>query len=211
MTQDASDPLVPGNYYHIFNRGNNGENIFYSAENYRYFLIKYDQYLSDYVDTYCFCLLPNHFHLLVQVKSDEQVLHQASQDFRSVGKYAKMSVNLWVNERFRLFFISYSKALNKQIGRKGSLFQKPFRRKVINQEAYFTRLVSYIHLNATHHGIHKDFRTYPWSSYQRILAEYPSKLRREKIIDWFGGKKEYINFHESSGDEDYELKPLLPG
>ncbi len=68
-------PLEPDCYYHIFNRGNNRENIFYNQENYRYFLQKYDQYLSRYLDTFCFCLLPNHFRFLARIILMDNVLN----------------------------------------------------------------------------------------------------------------------------------------
>ena len=61
-------PLEPGCFYHVYNRGNNGDNLFYNQENYKFFLRKYDEYLSPLVETYAFCLLPNHFHLLIRVK-----------------------------------------------------------------------------------------------------------------------------------------------
>ncbi len=59
-------PLVAHTFYHIYNRGNNGENLFYRPENYGYFLQKFDHYLSGYLELYAYCLLPNHFHLLVR-------------------------------------------------------------------------------------------------------------------------------------------------
>ena len=61
-------PLHEGKFYHIYNRGNNRETLFYTEANYKYFLKKYDKYLSEYIDTYAYCLLPNHFHLLISVK-----------------------------------------------------------------------------------------------------------------------------------------------
>lgn len=63
-------PLEKGCFYHIYNRGNNGDNIFYTPENYEYFLKRFDYYLSDYLEVYAYCLLPNHFHLLVRVKDE---------------------------------------------------------------------------------------------------------------------------------------------
>ena len=62
-------PLEENQFYHIYNRGNDGTDLFYQDRNYIFFLKKYDNYLSEYVDTYAYCLLPNHFHLLVRVKS----------------------------------------------------------------------------------------------------------------------------------------------
>ena len=61
-------------FYHVFNRGNNKSNLFYKPENYKFFLRRYDEYLSPYINTYAYSLMPNHFHFLVQVKSDEEVM-----------------------------------------------------------------------------------------------------------------------------------------
>ncbi len=62
--------LKPGAYYHIYNRGINGENIFKEERNYAYFLSKYTIYLNPILETYAYCLLKNHFHLLVKVKDN---------------------------------------------------------------------------------------------------------------------------------------------
>jgi len=62
--------MFEGNFYHIYNRGNNRENIFFEENNYYYFLEKYDKYLTNYLETFAYCLLPNHFHLLVRVKEN---------------------------------------------------------------------------------------------------------------------------------------------
>ena len=71
---DYYPALYPGEYFHIFNRGNNRENVFYKPENSAYFLKKHTKYLLPILDTYAYCLLPNHFHLLVRVKNVEQIL-----------------------------------------------------------------------------------------------------------------------------------------
>jgi len=55
-------PFAEGHFYHIFNRGNNKQTIFFKQENYRYFLVKFDEYMCDFLEVYGFCLLPNHFH-----------------------------------------------------------------------------------------------------------------------------------------------------
>ncbi|MEM6842901.1 MAG: transposase [Bacteroidota bacterium] len=193
-------PLEPDCFYHIFNRGNNRENIFYNQENYRYFLRRYDQYLSNYLDTFCFCLLPNHFHLLVRIKPANDILSQAQIDF----KKNTMAPEVLVSERFRRFFLSYSKSINKQTKRVGSLFQKPFRRKKVTDSGYLVNLVSYIHFNPAHHRVHSDYTSYPWSSYARILNDNPTKLRREELLSWFGGRQGFINFHRVNCDNSQE-------
>jgi len=61
-------PLQPDTSYHIFNHANGFENVFRKAENYRYFLEKYRLYISPIAETYAWCLMPNHFHLVVRIR-----------------------------------------------------------------------------------------------------------------------------------------------
>ena len=61
-------PLEYGNFYHIYNRGINGCNLFYDNENYEYFLHLYDKYILPVADTFAWVLMRNHFHLLVRIK-----------------------------------------------------------------------------------------------------------------------------------------------
>ncbi|MFC4232033.1 transposase [Parasediminibacterium paludis] len=141
MEQIHYQPLFPNQYYHIYNRCNNSENLFYNEENYSFFLRKYDYYLSDYLDTYAYCLLPNHFHLLVKVKRLE--IFKLS-TFLKLGKTLEDPSQI-VSEAFRRFFMSYSKAINKQSNRTGSLFQKNFKRKLIEDKGYLLTCAKYIH------------------------------------------------------------------
>ena len=85
-TDDTTIPLEPGFYYHLFNRGNNKQNIFYKQKNYGYFLQKYADYMESYLDTLAYCLLPNHFHLLVKVKDLKTILKQAIEDFPLINE-----------------------------------------------------------------------------------------------------------------------------
>jgi putative transposase len=90
--------LSEGNFYHIYNRGNNVDNLFYNPENYWYFLRKYDEYLSDYLETYAFCLLPNHFHLLVRVKDQIQPM--------KIRGEMRNEADVVISEIFRRMFMS---------------------------------------------------------------------------------------------------------
>lgn len=64
------EPLVQGNYYHIFNRGNNRCNLFEQPAEYEHFLWLYDKYITPVADTLAWALMRNHFHLLVYIKKD---------------------------------------------------------------------------------------------------------------------------------------------
>jgi REP element-mobilizing transposase RayT len=81
--KDHYQPLRPDTFYHIFNRGNNKENIFCNQRNYHYFMDKYEKVLSPYLETYAFCLLPNHFHVLVKIKSAEEIRNVVKLSSRS--------------------------------------------------------------------------------------------------------------------------------
>ncbi len=133
---DYYPPMFPGEYFHVFNRGNNRENIFYKPENASYFLGKYQKYLLPVLETYAYCLLPNHFHLLVRVKTLEEILGRGGSTdlpgFKNREGLAKCGdeaatakfIAELVSEQFRLMFMAYAKAINKQENRVGSLFQK---------------------------------------------------------------------------------------
>lgn len=66
-------PLEHGNYYHIYNRGNNSIDVFFDTKSYCYFLKLYDKYISPIADTYTWCLLKNHFHMLVYIRMKHEI------------------------------------------------------------------------------------------------------------------------------------------
>ncbi len=66
-------PIEYDHFYHIYNRGNNYENIFQNNEDYHYFLELYDIYINTIADTYAWCLLKNHFHILLRIRSEEEI------------------------------------------------------------------------------------------------------------------------------------------
>ena len=105
-------------------------------------------------------------------------------------------LNRWTPSRqFGKLFNAYAKALNKAYGQTGSLFQNPFGRRPVTSDAYFTRLIAYIHQNPQKHGFVTDFREWPYSSYSAFLSTRPTHLPRERVLAWFGGTQELATFH----------------
>ncbi|MBL7798054.1 MAG: hypothetical protein JNJ90_16300 [Saprospiraceae bacterium] len=204
---DLYQALKPAAFYHVFNRGNNRENIFYTADNPNYFLKKYAQYMLPVLDTYAYCLLPNHFHLLVRLKTaDELLTATAAADlpgFKNLeGLVARRNeveicnfIGNLASDQFRLLFMSYAKAINKQEKRIGSLFQKNFKRLQVNSITHLTTVVRYIHANPQLHGLCPDFRDWTDSSYDALLSDRPSKLGRKDVLVWFGGRDELVRSH----------------
>ena len=99
--------------------------------------------------------------------------------------------------------------MNKMYSRTGPLFESPFKRIVVEDEAYFSRLVTYIHQNPEKHGIIDDYRNYPYSSYHAYLeAEKATKLNKAEVLGWFGDYKGFTASHDlqrkelSSATED---------
>ena len=82
--EDLSIPLLPGKYYHMYNRGINRCRIFYTEENFKYFLKKYAKKMTGYFDTFAYCLLDNHFHIFVRVCDAEALIKSGLDDFGSV-------------------------------------------------------------------------------------------------------------------------------
>jgi len=123
------EPIVKDYTYHIYNRGINGENIFGNGANKMYFLKLLGKYLGDGSSIYAYCLMDNHFHLLLRVDLDGELMTQSLSNL----------------------FNAYAKAFNKATGRTGSLFEKHFKRIRIDNENYLRQLIVYIHLNPKHH------------------------------------------------------------
>ena len=87
--QDKKSILQSDCFYHIYNRANGNELIFLKNENYRFFLQQYKKYILPIADTFCYCLMPNHFHFLVRIKSQEQLL--STFPIRPVGGLEKFN------------------------------------------------------------------------------------------------------------------------
>ena len=151
--------MKPGKTYHIYNHGNANDNLFRSDENYRYFLRQYGQYVQPIANTYAYCLLPNHFHFLVQIKEQEHLLNRTGFENLSGLKLEEHIV-----QQFSNFFNGYTKAFNKMFTRRGKLFLAPFKRKLITNQWHFLNTWKYIHYNPVHHGFVNDTFDWPFSS-----------------------------------------------
>lgn len=208
-------PLETGKYYHIYNRGINGCNLFYEEKNYTYFLEKYAHYMSGVLDTFAYCLMPNHFHLLVRVKDFSSMLYPTGAMLNPTGAmlnptgFKNLSglasglhhPNQFVSKKFSDMFNSYTKSINKARKRTGSLFETPFRRIAVESDAYFTNLLWYIHYNPQKHGFVADFRDHPYTSYHSHISLKPSKLAREEVLQWFGNIDRFLGFHNGKQSE----------
>ena len=182
----SPSPLLYNTYYHIYNRGVNGENIFVEERNYDLFLRLYEKHLSPVTDLFAYCMLRNHFHFSVRVRSEEEIRKPLGSD---------SSGSRYVSNQFSNFFNAYAKTINKVYGRTGSLFEHPFERVPITTDRQFWNVIAYIHQNPQKHGFVKDFRDWKYSSYGVILTGKPTVVKRTAVMKWFGTRHDYISLH----------------
>lgn len=205
--------FVEDGIYHVYNRTNNKEPLFKTDENRLYFLRQYAKYLEPYVETFCWALLPNHFHFLVRVKNTENIKNYlktipTTQLKPPEKKYLEnaLSIELLIEFEWKRFLTSYSMAFNKQHNRTGNLFHRPFKRVLINKESHFTQVIIYIHANALKHRVCKDFTEYRWSSWKSLTSSNTTKLCRQEVLDWFGGQDRFVSTHKSLSEYYYNIE-----
>ena len=179
------EPLEEGRIYHIYNRGINGTDIFNERRNYYYFLDKYQEYCSEILETYAYALLKNHFHLLVKVM--ENIIIP-----RNDGKG---EIQLKASKQLSHFFNSYVQSFNNAYNRHGKLLEEPFKRKIIDSDEYYTSLIYYIHFNPQYHQFVADFRNWEFSSWHKIIDNSATFISRDKVLEWFGSKKQFVDAH----------------
>ncbi len=192
--------MIPEQFYHIYNRGNNKNDIFFKRDNYPYFLDKVKKHLTPHVEILAYCLMKNHFHLLVYTKEDIQA--------------PEFSKGLNVMLR------SYTRAINKQEDRVGSLFQQNTKIKALDIEGsdamtrshgitkpgsvdYPTTCFHYIHQNPLKAGIVKRMEDYEMSSF-RDYAGLKSDVICNKSI-----ARKLLNLPKSPNDfikESYRVQ-----
>ena len=189
-------------YYHIYNHANGNENLFREEKNYTFFLQKYKLHINPIAETIAWCLMPNHFHLLVKIKSEEEI-KSTFPKFETLEKFDDKTN--FISKQFANFFSSYTQSFNKVYNRRGSLFLKNFKRKEIVDEGYLRNLVLYIHLNPVHHGFTNQVQQWKWTSYDNFMMV-------ELSISLFGDTENYQWLHkirESSFEEYGNLEKEL--
>ena len=211
-------PLLPGMYYHIYNRANNRENLFLEKRNYPYFLSLYALHIAPIADTYAYCLLRNHFHFSVRIKTEEEYLQQQTSQLLENPEVLQPK-KFDPSQNFANLFNAYAKSINKGYGRTGSLFEERFGRIPVTSDSYFATLIFYIHYNPQKHRFVDNFRDWEWSSYHGHVGTGQSKLKCNEVLNMFGGVKGFEEFHQGRVDEkkiamlvdeEFELEAQLP-
>jgi len=183
------EPLLPDNFYHIYNNGMASRDLFYTSDNYEYFLDLYSQFIHPIAETYAWVLMKNHFHLLVKIKEVIEIEGIKTPTARPSQQFSKL-------------FNSYAQSINKRLGCHGALFERPFKRKLIEHEEYLKNVLLYIHNNPVFHGFCDYAMDYPWSSYLTCMSRKPTKLKRDTVMEWFGNEEQFKTMHSYKFDID---------
>jgi len=194
--------LEPEHYYHIYNHANGSENLFNCEENYSYFMKKYDLHISPIAETYSYCLMPNHFHTLIRIKDESQLI----KSFPKIKTLEKLEQNKFISKQFANFFSSYTQSFNKKYNRKGSLFLKNFQRKKIISEQYLKQAIVYIHLNPVNHEFVGKLEDWKFSSYNAFFSSKPTSIRKNEVINLFDDLVNFKDYHKTKTAESYESK-----
>ncbi|HKL09719.1 MAG TPA: hypothetical protein VJ896_13170 [Bacteroidales bacterium] len=218
-----------GFYYHIYNRGVNSCNLYEESSNYVHFLRLYEKYILPVADTYAYCLMPNHFHFLIRIKEDKEIGYYKNLNADRSNDSVRFQTNPEKNEdlsesevpdivntqkrpnpsrHFSHLFNAYSKYFNKRYTRTGPLFERLFKRILIENESYLKYLVYYIHHNPVKHGFVEDMTEYPWSSYLTVSSPKKTNLKRNQVIEWFDDLQNLKYFHKKTHDLD-RIKDLI--
>jgi len=200
--------MEPSKTYHIYTHANGYENLFQNEANFRYFLKRYEDYIPAVADTLAYCLMPNHLHLLVRIKSEVALKEvfkdklksdptglaiEDKQDLSGLEGLERLTI-----QQFSHLFNAYTKAYNKfNKKRRGALFTRAFKRIEITSDSYFTNIVHYIHHNPVHHGFVKNLADWPWSSYHDFLLPELTPVQQE-VINWFGNRQQFMLFHQQA-------------
>ena len=180
--------------YHIYNRGNNRQKIFFNDENYLYFLDKMKRQLMPVCDILCWCLMPNHFHLVVHANS-ESCLPRSAFGGKTIQQLS-FSIGKLLS--------SYSQAINKQNKTTGSLFQQKTKSKELitlssqNRHGnYLVNSMHYCHQNPWKAGLVKKMEEWPYSSFLDYSGLRNDKLCNKELLMELTGY-DLVNFYKDS-------------
>lgn len=215
----------PGHIYHVYNRGNNSQTIFFTRENYLFFLEKLRKYILPHADVLAWCLMPNHFHLMISVNrveveiidpmtlvhrinnQDSNITHPMNSSHRMSSKEPAKYRSL--NDSIAIMLRSYTRAINKQYQKHGSLFEQHTKALCLTEPqgvspAYFNThfgamgnldlpetnylnvCFDYIHLNPVSAKLVAEPEDWEFSSYRDYFCRRKGKLINRELAGELG-------------------------
>jgi REP element-mobilizing transposase RayT len=188
--------IIANEAYHIYNQGNNRERIFHEDADYIEFLKLFRKYVLPNCETLAYCLMPNHFHFLIQAT-------EQSAKNKLVG-----NLNLCeLSNGYRLLQSNYAQYINKKKGRTGSLFRQKTKAKSLQEgdKNYGFIAFHYIHQNPLRAGLVQQLEDWDFSSFPDYAGRRNGTIcKRELAFALIGLDKE--NFINEAGKHIDENK-----
>lgn len=186
--------------YHIYNRSNNHQDLFLYGSDYDRFLNKYFDYFHHIFDTYAYCLMPNHFHFIVKVKSESNIKSSILRlnDSKATALYMEDEASLheYISDQFRRWLSSYALYRNRKYKSRGQLFQNRHKSIGIRSEQKLLEFICYVHHNPIHHGFCGDYNQWDYSSYFAYFQNDKTSINTTEILDLSEGKDNLYNLHK---------------
>ncbi len=213
--------FAEGHIYHVYNWGNNSQTVFFTQENCLFFLDKLRKHILPHADILAWCLMPNHFHLMisvnrVEVEISEQVSADRSEGFTSrssnseqVTRSHLLTKTRSLNDSISILLRSYTRAIQNQEHRTGSLFQNRTKALCLTEPqgispAYFNThfgmmgnldlpetnylnvCFDYIHLNPVGAKLVANPEVWEFSSYRDYYCGRKGKLINRELAKELG-------------------------
>ncbi len=197
-----------GFLYHIYNQGNDRMKIFYSRENYIFFLEKIKKHFIPFVDILAWCLMPNHFHFMVHISEPKTMSDKQTESGTNFNN-SNPSLNQRLSQSIGVMLRSYTRAINLQQKRSGKLFREGTKAICINantqlakswylnqgvtminhvesEKQYPNICYNYILFNPVKDGLVKHAEEWEFSSYRDAIGLRNGKLINREMINSFG-------------------------
>jgi len=203
--------FLPGEIYHVYNQGNNGQTVFFNTDNYLLFIKKMQTCLSMDCDLLAWCLMPNHFHWMIKVSDNYPVSFNNSEHKKDLPA----PVVPPLNRKIATLLSSYTKSINNSYDRTGSLFRSrtkaiPLNGDLVTDDNYIITCFLYIHQNPLRAGLVSDMKDWKFSSYRDFAGPRKGTLCNieevKKLLDLPVSKEDFIKFSHQTIPEKYLKK-----
>lgn len=180
----------PGLLYHVYSRGNNRQKIFMTEVDLKRFIVNLDRFKQRFnFKLYAFCLMPTHFHLLIEVS------------------------DVPLSKIMQVISTAYSMYFNKKYDFVGHVFQGRFKSIIVDKDEYLLQVVRYIHLNPVRARLVKHPGDFQWSSYNDYLGRAPSLVERQEVLNMISTSaaaqvRKFEDFSLAGVQEDFDPEKL---
>jgi len=194
MKTNYHQALLPGIYYHLYNRTTGREKAFANDSDISNFNKRWQALLSPYMHHIAYCFIPNHFHFMVQIKS----VHEWDLDVVKAQKTriadelirGEADHNAFLSDQIRRLFSGYTLWYNLKHHRHGSLFQEKLKRIELKTESRLWHNLCYIHHNGIHHRLTEDYEGWKHSSYHNFFTPDWNWNNLHSSLSWLGNNGE---------------------